>query len=265
MYKTVSFSNIDKKEVVETEIHTYRYFDLGQSLADFMPNSIPKTATITNGKESFPILQKLKKTLFEFYSECENDKSLYNVKYFLNKLSNNGYSLPRIAYRYDEEGNEICLEYSLNTENEEKNKIDYMLAVAFELVKRKITIKRCEACEKKWIVVYKKDTYYCKECAEIRNKKRDAIGSLAADIKSRLMKKRYLYLTVPPKYEFFQNRIDEINNRVNEIKYDRKKTLTELDNVHTWLKTKSKEWFPRKKKNEIRNDEERRYKNDKIL
>lgn len=252
MYKTVSFSNNDKKEIVETEIHTYRYFDLGQSLADFIPNSISKTATITNGKESFPILQKLKKTLFEFYSECENDKSLYNVKYLLNKLLDNKYSLPRFKCL----DNEI-VEYRLNTEEgEEKNEIDYMIAVIFELVERKIWLKRCKECGK-WFVAYNKiDTIYCPNCSQKRTRQINTNCVLLGTIKKKLKNIRQTY---PKECKEYQDTL-KYDNEIVINKPNKEATLEELKTFNKWLKTKSKEWFPRKKKNEIRNDEERKYK-----
>lgn len=255
IYEAVLFwrqqPKVKKQEIaIDKETKQYYTFKIGQSLTEFLPCDCQ---TVSYPKE-------LRNLLFEFYSECEKDESLYNVKYFLNKLSANKYSLPRSIPRYDEEGNEF-LEYVLNKENEEKNKIDYMLAVAFELVMCKIPLKRCKACGEKWIVVYKTDMYYCKECAEIREKECDAIKHLLKKIKKKLQNIKQNYPQECKEYQDALKHETEIGVRETKNYKDEDKqfkpkkwTLTELNIFHQWLIDKRKKWYPQKRTKKNGND-----------
>lgn len=239
-----------KQEIaIDKETKQDYKFKIGQSLIDFLPCEY-QTAIFPKG---------LKNLLFEFYSECEKEESLYNVKYFLSKLSNsdNGYSLPRSIHRYDEEGNEF-LEYVLNTKDEEKNKIDYMLAVAFELVMCKIPVKRCKECRTKWIVICKKDTYYCKECAEIIEEKRNKMNILLSKIRRYFTDKLSDFNNGKRKWDEkeyanilkYQNELEKEYANIFKYKDELGKehikraslSLSEIDDFHTWLKAKRKEW-----------------------
>ncbi len=227
-------------------------FALGAALAEFVP---PEMITEDNwGKYASQCpnnwLVYFANSLYKFYCECKQDNSLYNEEYFLAKMSEYGYSLPKATYTPFKEYGKTLVEYKLRQKSEYQYKLDYMIAVAYELIRRKITLNKCEDCGK-WFIAYNKtDTFYCAECVNVRNNKRKANRKLFKEIKDKL------YYKVSKMTELDKGYYDYLIKYPNELDAERKKyqskktTLAELKEFGEWLKRKKREYFPKTKEGE---------------
>lgn len=227
------------KEIRQDKKQNICYAELGQLLAAFIPCETIVDDNWGEYHTNCPNnwLVYLANTLFEFYSECEKDKSLYNENYFLSTLSKKGYFIPQSRFYFDETLNKKVVEYLLNQKTEYQNKIDYIVATAYELVQRKITLNRCKECGK-WFVAHNKiDTLYCPYCAKERTKRRKANEQLERKIIHNCAQNQVKYLNV--------------QCDVSKHKPDTKTaTLSELKEYGEWLKKIGKHNFPKMKTEE---------------
>lgn len=236
------------KEIRQDKELNISYAKLGQSLEAFIPCEIISDDNWKKNLVNCPNnwLVYLANTLFEFYSECERDKSLYNENYFLATLSKKGYFIPQSRFYFDEKLNNKVVEYLLNQKTDYQNKIDYIVATAYELVQRKITLNKCKECGK-WFVAHNKiDTLYCPYCATARTKRRKANEQLATKIQHNCHVRKSYNNDYTSEY---YKKYEDIKNAVVDKKPDTKTaTLAELIEYGEWLKGIQKTEFPRIKR-----------------
>lgn len=240
IYEEVCFKN--NQEIAFDEKNVQYNFEIGQSLAEYLPCEV--ASDLREHKQGC-YNGGLRNLLFEFYSECEKNINLYNEDNLLFRLSKNGYILPKWRYNFGETPKDKCIGYRLNTKgDEEKNEIDYMIAVAFELVKRKITLNKCEECGK-WFVAYNKtDKTYCPDCAKKRTRQINTNHVWLVAIKKKFKNIRQSY---PKEDKEYQDTFTHENEIAQRKPNNKTATLKELKAFNTWLKAKRKEWYPQKR------------------
>ena len=120
-----------------------------------------------------------------------------------------------------------------------------MIAVAYELVRHKITLNKCKECGK-WFVAYNKvDTLYCSDCATTRTKRRKANEALA----------RIITHNCSVRMSYNNDYTSEYYKKYRDIQqqvYDKQPntktaTLAELQEYGEWLKGIKKAEFPKSK------------------
>ncbi len=161
-----------------------------------------------------------------------------NIDDYLNKTKDNINSGENYVY-----GNAYNIDYS-----DENGAVgceqSYYLVVAYELVKRNYTVKRCGECGK-WFVAYNKDdTKYCSGCGEERNRLIKANNRLKQIALKRCRdRKKDAHIGNIPNDKKWEDLEAEIIKKYNEAQ-----TIPGMQEYSKWLKGVNKIYFHKARK-----------------